>query len=365
LVNAVLGSLEQIAAGNVGGAAAYIERTLAQALPLVISFLANLLGLGGISRKVQEIIERVKAPIDRAIQWIVQKATAMARRLLAAMRGRGRGGDDGKSDQDDELLQNPEKHQQFEDGRAAIIREERRYANEDNQLDEESAQNVASVVKRQNPIFASLHPIADNETWDYGYTLQRAKFDGQIERVDVKSKLDHGIGLLRESLPGLLNQTSLGKNIAHAHVKFQKNEETVAASMYGISGRGGEKAMEDVIKNTGVEVVSYDPDNPFAIKGRGFPLSGGKFGYKRGNFEDAEAKILSHIKQLLEQADLPAGTKVDIDLYTEQIPCSGCNSSLANFKQWAVKDKQYTLELKVTYSFDTSDERGAYPYENK
>jgi hypothetical protein len=91
LVNAVLGSLEQIAAGNVGGAAAYIERTLAQALPLVISFLANLIGLGGISRKVQEIIERVKAPIDRAIQWIVQKATAMARRLLAAMRGRGRG----------------------------------------------------------------------------------------------------------------------------------------------------------------------------------------------------------------------------------------------------------------------------------
>jgi hypothetical protein len=165
LVNAVLGSLEQIAAGNVGGAAAYIERTLAQALPLVISFLANLLGLGGISRKVQEIIERVKAPIDRAIQWIVQKATAMARRLLAAMRGRGRGrGGEGDGADDPQDVQA---------GLAAIDREEQRYNRSGEGLTRDEADRVAATVRHRHRVFTTLRVVDGGTTWNYEYALQR------------------------------------------------------------------------------------------------------------------------------------------------------------------------------------------------
>ncbi|HEX7119487.1 MAG TPA: hypothetical protein VF212_11905, partial [Longimicrobiales bacterium] len=59
LVNAVLDSLGAIARGETGPAAAAVVTALRRALPVAISFLASLLGLGGISDKIREIIARV------------------------------------------------------------------------------------------------------------------------------------------------------------------------------------------------------------------------------------------------------------------------------------------------------------------
>jgi hypothetical protein len=81
LLNAIFQSITSIAAGNIGGAAAFIEQALASAVPTVISFLADLLGLGGVAKKVQGIITSIQAPINKAIDWIVQKAKAMAKKI--------------------------------------------------------------------------------------------------------------------------------------------------------------------------------------------------------------------------------------------------------------------------------------------
>jgi hypothetical protein len=86
LVNSVIDSIAAIAAGNVSAAAQYIENSLAKAVPLLIGFLADLLGLGGIAKKVQNIIAKIRAPIDKAIQWVVKKAVAMGKKLLAKLR---------------------------------------------------------------------------------------------------------------------------------------------------------------------------------------------------------------------------------------------------------------------------------------
>ncbi|MEO7731403.1 MAG: hypothetical protein ABIY55_10550, partial [Kofleriaceae bacterium] len=48
LVQAVVDSVGNIVAGNIGGAANYIEASLAKLVPIAISLFANLLGLGGI-----------------------------------------------------------------------------------------------------------------------------------------------------------------------------------------------------------------------------------------------------------------------------------------------------------------------------
>lgn len=73
-VNSILDSVEAIASGNTGGAANAIEQSLAKALPLAISFLANLLGLGGISQKIKNIIAKVQKPVNNAIDKVI-KAT--------------------------------------------------------------------------------------------------------------------------------------------------------------------------------------------------------------------------------------------------------------------------------------------------
>ncbi|HEU4324841.1 MAG TPA: hypothetical protein VFS21_16975, partial [Roseiflexaceae bacterium] len=96
LVNSVIDSVMAIASGDIGGAASHIEQSLAKALPTVIGFLADLLGLGGISQKVQQIITKVRSPIEKAITWLVQKAVALGKKLWALLKGKGKGKDKDK-----------------------------------------------------------------------------------------------------------------------------------------------------------------------------------------------------------------------------------------------------------------------------
>ncbi len=81
LVNAVIDSAENIVKGDIVGAAKWIEAALAKLIPITIGFLASLLGLSGITEKVQKIIKAIQAPINKAIDWVIDKAIALAKKL--------------------------------------------------------------------------------------------------------------------------------------------------------------------------------------------------------------------------------------------------------------------------------------------
>lgn len=85
LVNAVLDSVTAIAQGALGAAAAAVENALAKAIPVAIAFLASLLGLGGISDKIRAIIDQVRAPVNRAIDWIINKAVSLGQSVLRTL----------------------------------------------------------------------------------------------------------------------------------------------------------------------------------------------------------------------------------------------------------------------------------------
>lgn len=78
---AVIDSLAAIAAGVITAAANRVEQTMAGLLTLVISFLARIAGLGRVSDAVINIINRVRQPIDRALDRVVAWIVAQARRL--------------------------------------------------------------------------------------------------------------------------------------------------------------------------------------------------------------------------------------------------------------------------------------------
>jgi len=73
-----LGSIGEIAAGNIGAAADAMEAGLARGLSLVISFLAALLRLSGITAKIREAIQKVRGKVDEVLlkvaKWIADKA---------------------------------------------------------------------------------------------------------------------------------------------------------------------------------------------------------------------------------------------------------------------------------------------------
>lgn len=86
----VIDAIAAIAAGVIGPAAARVERTMAGLLPLVIAFLARLARLGDVGQVVTRLIDRVRAPIDRALDRVVAWLVAQARRL-GRFFGPGRG----------------------------------------------------------------------------------------------------------------------------------------------------------------------------------------------------------------------------------------------------------------------------------
>ena len=86
---AFIDAIATIAAGNIAPAANRVEQTMAGLLTLVISFLARIAGLGRVSDAVINIINRVRAPIDRALDRVVNWIVTQARRVgrLAAQAG--------------------------------------------------------------------------------------------------------------------------------------------------------------------------------------------------------------------------------------------------------------------------------------
>ena len=83
MVNAFIEAVAAIASGALGGAAKLVENALAKALPVVIGFLASLLGISGLAKKVQKLIMSLRQRIDKAIDKLILRAQKAARRLIA------------------------------------------------------------------------------------------------------------------------------------------------------------------------------------------------------------------------------------------------------------------------------------------
>jgi dolichol kinase len=87
---AFIDSIAAIAAGNITAAANRVEQTLARTLTLVISFLAQIARVGDVGRAILNIVNRVRAQIDRALDRVVGWILAGAKRLFATASGKGK-----------------------------------------------------------------------------------------------------------------------------------------------------------------------------------------------------------------------------------------------------------------------------------
>ncbi|WP_028887235.1 phage tail protein [Tenacibaculum ovolyticum] len=82
LIPSLIKAIKSLASGNVAGVAKAIEKGLAMLLPLVISLFAKLIGLGGLVKKVQKIVEKVRKRIDRAVTKMIKKAKKKFNKIL-------------------------------------------------------------------------------------------------------------------------------------------------------------------------------------------------------------------------------------------------------------------------------------------
>ncbi|QDK82125.1 DUF4157 domain-containing protein [Spirosoma sp. KCTC 42546] len=89
VVESYVDSIAAIAAGNIAAAANRVEETMGRMVPVIISFLARLLGLGGISDTIRNTIARIRQPVDRAMDRVVDWVVAQGRRIVGTVVGAG------------------------------------------------------------------------------------------------------------------------------------------------------------------------------------------------------------------------------------------------------------------------------------
>jgi hypothetical protein len=85
IINDYVSTIAAIARGALQPGAEKMEQGLANAIPIVIGFLANQFGLGNIGEKVQEIIAAIRETIDRALEWLIDRAVSAMESLLGAL----------------------------------------------------------------------------------------------------------------------------------------------------------------------------------------------------------------------------------------------------------------------------------------
>lgn len=88
VVTGFIDSIVNIAAGNIGAAAGKVEKTLATLLSLAINFLAGFAGLGKVADKIMGIFAKVRAPIDKALDWLINWIVTTAKKLFAKLFGK-------------------------------------------------------------------------------------------------------------------------------------------------------------------------------------------------------------------------------------------------------------------------------------
>ncbi len=81
-VLSVYDSMSKIASGVLGPASKAVENALARSLPVVISLIASVVGLGGISKAIRELLEKITTPINKVIDAVIDKVVAFAKGLL-------------------------------------------------------------------------------------------------------------------------------------------------------------------------------------------------------------------------------------------------------------------------------------------
>lgn len=161
-VEAVVNSLYDIATGAIGTAANWIEQALGRMVPILIGFLGQLLGLGGITEKIKEFIKKIQDKVDKAIDKAIAKVVALVKKLF----GKGKGDD-------------PEKEKKLAAATQALDAVTAKYPQ--GATEKEPVMADAAAVRASHPVLTSLTVVQHEEGFDYEYTASpRTKKPGPV-----------------------------------------------------------------------------------------------------------------------------------------------------------------------------------------
>ncbi|WP_265429456.1 phage tail protein [Chryseobacterium sp. YIM B08800] len=237
LVRAFTESIKAIASGNVGAVAKSIENALGRAIPVLIGFLASLLGIGGLADKVVGVIHKIRERIVKAITKFWTFVKSKAKGLLGKVVGKS------KKDNTHE----PEKQKKIDAGFIYLKEEEKKVdENHNNKLTLEQANKAAKKTKAKYPVFSSLKAESKDDKIIYRYTASPENIHETGTELENTEKVDGH----------LLNSNSADK----------KTDLTITEERKG-KQRIGYKAVLPNSKNNDADgIIVGDTENAYVKK---------------------------------------------------------------------------------------------------
>ncbi|MFJ9686950.1 hypothetical protein ACIRRX_14895 [Streptomyces bacillaris] len=165
-VNAVLDAVIAIANGAQAGVPKLIEAALATSVPLLIGFLAALLGIGGLANKVKSVFQSVSRPVTRAIDKLVGFIAKRGKALWAKRNGRGQKSESDRAANRDEMR---EKQKHLDRAISAL------------------KPKVAALINRQVTVFKLKTYLF---AWRKQYRLSSLTVKGDGRTSDVVAKVN-------------------------------------------------------------------------------------------------------------------------------------------------------------------------------
>ena len=86
-VNTILDSVADIVRGNISGVVDKIKDVLGQMVPIIIGFLASVIGLGGIGQKIREIVQKLQKPVNQALDFVIKTGLKLAGPIIRGVSG--------------------------------------------------------------------------------------------------------------------------------------------------------------------------------------------------------------------------------------------------------------------------------------
>jgi hypothetical protein len=167
-VQSIFESITNIAAGAIAQAANFIEKALGKTIPMILSFLASFIGLGGIGKAVRKVIETLRKPIDKIIDKVVGFLVKAIKKVFGRLTGKK-----GEKAKDDKV-EDPQKEVKLQKGMTDIDKEEQKYL-KGGEITFEDAEKVAREVKRKHPVFKKIVVVEGKETFDYEYEASKRR----------------------------------------------------------------------------------------------------------------------------------------------------------------------------------------------
>lgn len=192
LVKAFVDSVAAIASGAVGQASKLIETALAKSIPVLIGFLASLLGIDGLADGVVGIFKRIRKRVDAAIDGLIERAKTWFGKNKKG-KGKGKNDKDKKKDKDDgkkeDKRSDAQKKADFDKGMtqgAAIVNDKE---NTKEQI-VTKVRNKESQLKLQELDAKLLKEKGDLQTWILTGELGKNKGQKKIEREKTKAETE-------------------------------------------------------------------------------------------------------------------------------------------------------------------------------